>query len=147
MILIQIMGYLGSDPEVRYTSSGQKVTSFRVATNIRKGKNERTVWWRVTVWGDRFDKMISFLRKGSAVIVTGSADFPTYTDREGKEQVSYEITAEMLAFNPFGRGGKAEDELSSTSQQSEPSPAFASSGVMPGAGQANVVDVTDDIPF
>lgn len=38
MIVVQIAGRLGKDPETRFTSSGQKVTNLTVATNVRKGK-------------------------------------------------------------------------------------------------------------
>ncbi|MEI8125438.1 MAG: single-stranded DNA-binding protein, partial [Parachlamydiaceae bacterium] len=64
MIIVQIAGRLGRKPETRFTPSGQKVTSFSVATNVRKAGKEETVWWRVTVWGDRYDKMMTYLDKG-----------------------------------------------------------------------------------
>ena len=60
MNTIHVAGHLGADPEVRFTSSGQKVTTLRVAARVRKGKNEDTIWWRVTLWGEQFDKMVSF---------------------------------------------------------------------------------------
>ena len=71
MNIIQIMGNLGADPETRVTPDGQKVTSFRVAVNTRKGGNDETIWYRVTVWGDRFEKMMAFLKKGSGIMVIG----------------------------------------------------------------------------
>lgn len=108
MNIIQIMGNLGSDPETRFTPDGQKVTTFRVAVNTRKGGNDETIWYRVTVWGDRFDKMLSFLKKGSAVMVIGRLAKPQiYNDREGRPQVSLEVTAEMLFFLPSNKQDKA----------------------------------------
>ncbi len=108
MNFIHIAGNLGADPEVRFTSSGKKVTSMKVATRSRRGgKGEDiTIWWRVTVWGDQFDKMISFLKKGSGIMVYGDVHKPEiFTDREGKPQVSLEITAVHLEFSPFGKPG------------------------------------------
>lgn len=103
MFIVQIAGRLGKDPETRFTPSGQKVTTFNVATNHRKGKEDVTIWVRVTIWGDRFDKMLSYLKKGSAVIVAGRMNPPSsYTDKDGRSQVSLEVTAEMLEFSPFG---------------------------------------------
>ena len=64
MFIVHLAGHLGKDPETRFTPSGQKVTTFTIATNQRKGKEDVTVWVRVTVWGDRFDKLLSFLKKG-----------------------------------------------------------------------------------
>ena len=68
---IIIAGHLGADPEVRFTSSGQKVTTLRVATRVRRGGKDKdeTIWWRVTVWGEQFDKMIPYFKKGSPIIV------------------------------------------------------------------------------
>ena len=48
---LTIAGHLGADPEVRFTSSGQKVTTLRVAARARKGAKDETIWWKVTVWG------------------------------------------------------------------------------------------------
>ncbi len=102
MNLIQIMGRLGADPETRFTANGQKVTSFRVATNSKRAGKEETTWWRVTIWGDRFDKMLPYLKKGSAIIVTGELRAEIYMDKSGQPQISLEITAESIRFNPFG---------------------------------------------
>lgn len=100
-----IAGHLGADPEVRFTSSGQKVTTLRVAARVRKGsKGDDTIWWRVTIWGEQFDKMIPYLKKGSPIIVFGELSKPEiFTDREGRPQVSMNITAQNLLFSPFGR--------------------------------------------
>lgn len=107
MSTIHIAGHLGADPETRVTPSGQKVTTLRVATNIRRGGKDETVWFRVTMWGDRWDKMLPYLKKGSAVMVVGRLDKPEiYNDKEGRPQVSLNVTAEMVEFPPFGRPDK-----------------------------------------
>lgn len=104
MIVVQIAGHLGRDPESRFTSSGQKVTSFSVATNTKKGGQDITTWYRITLWGERFDKMLSYLKKGSAVFVTGTLQPPEiYTRQDGTQAISLDITGEMISFSPFGR--------------------------------------------
>jgi len=117
MLIVHLGGHLGKDPETRFTPSGQKVTTFSVATNQRKGKEDVTIWVRVTLWGDRFDKMLSFLKKGSGVIVTGRMTSPSaYKDKEERIQVSLEVTAEMIEFSPFGKGdrqGEAQSQQAS----------------------------------
>lgn len=102
---ITIAGHLGADPEVRFTSTGQKVTTLRVASRVRRGaKGDETIWWRVTIWGEQFDKMIPFFKKGSPIIVFGELSKPEiFTDKEGRPQVSMNITAQNLLFSPFGR--------------------------------------------
>ncbi len=123
MMHLTIAGHLGADPEERITPSGQKVTSFRVAVNTRTSGQEETVWWRVTVWGDRFDKFLSYLKKGSGVIVTGRMrPSNIWTDREGKPQVGHEITAEMIEFIP---GKKAQEGAAGSSTHSSAYPGFS----------------------
>lgn len=117
MNIIQIMGNLGSDPETRVTPDGQKVTSFRVAVNTRKGGNDETIWYRVTVWGDRFDKMMAFLKKGSGIMVIGRLSKPQiYTDKEGKQQVSLDVTADMLFFPPSNKQDRANEQTGNSYQ-------------------------------
>lgn len=116
MFIVNLAGYLGKDPETRFTPSGQKVTSFSVATSHRKGKEDVTIWVRVTIWGDRFDKLLPYLKKGSAVIVTGKFNPPsTYVDKEGKTQVNLEVVAEMLEFSPFGKNERSADSAQDVS--------------------------------
>jgi single-strand DNA-binding protein len=150
MIIVQIAGHLGSDPETRFTPSNQKVTSFRVATNIKRGGKEKTVWWKVTVWGDRFDKRIAYLKKGSAVFVMGEMGIPEiYTDKEGNPQTSFEVIAEYITFNPYG-GGKSDKPAQAQEVGEEMSSQVSSTtsrnmGPVPGSSSANFAD--DDIPF
>lgn len=128
MIIVQIAGRLGRDAETRFTASGQKVTSLTVATNVRKAGKEETVWWRVTMWGERFDKMIPYLKKGSAVVAVGEMSKPDiWADKEGRQNVGLEMTAEIVRFNPFGNPDKQENnaagnqQYSSSNKSAEPS--------------------------
>jgi single-strand DNA-binding protein len=119
---ITIAGHLGADPEVRFTSTGKKVTTLRVATRTRKGSQDDTIWWKVTVWDDQFDKMIPHFKKGSAIIVYGEVLKPEiFQDREGKPQISLEIRAIDLQFSPFGK------PEASRSGSSDPASAAAAS--------------------
>ena len=151
---ITLAGRLGTDPEVRFTPSGQKVTSFSMATNSRKGGKDETTWWRITVWGERLDKMIQYLKKGSAIIVVGELHKPEiYTDRNGNPQVSMEVTAEILKFSPFGKGqqegnGETSYQAGATSNsfESQASTTSESAGIAMGTGPDSMVD-DEEIPF
>ena len=118
MNIIQIMGNLGAEPETRFTASGQKVTSLRLASNSKKGGKEETSWWKVTIWGDRFDKMMPYLKKGSSLIVVGEMSMNMYTDKEGRQQASLEVTAEFLRFSPFGKPDSSKQEGQGQTQNS-----------------------------
>lgn len=105
MILITLTGRIGKDPETRVTTTGQKVTTFSLATEISRGSQAKeTVWWRVTVWGDRFDKMMPYFTKGKLVTVVGTLNKAPeiWSGQDGQARVgSLEITAEMLHFVPL----------------------------------------------
>lgn len=142
---LTIAGHLGADPEVRFTSSGQKVTTLRVAARARKGAKDDTIWWKVTVWGEQFDKMLAYFKKGSSIIVMGELSKPEiFTDREGKPQVSMNVTASNLMFSPFGR---PDSQSSSESSSNEPEMAHASHDSSHGQGKSDASFSDDEIPF
>jgi single-strand DNA-binding protein len=134
-----IAGHLGADPEVRFTSSGQKVTTLRVAARARGGKDE-TIWWRVSVWGEQFDKMIPYFKKGSPIIVVGEMNKPEiFTDRDGRPQISMSMTALNLMFSPFGRPDSSRSETSPASTGEEQT--------SQGQGKENTSFAEDEVPF
>lgn len=161
MNFIHIAGNLGADPEVRFTSSGKKVTTLKVASRSRRGKGgeETTIWWRVTIWGEQFDKMVSFLKKGSAVMVYGDVHKPEiFTDREGKPQVSLDITAVHIEFSPFGgkpsQGGEQQSQQANAAGPAAPfgaTPPHAETPINPymkaGAPQGRGETFDDEVPF
>ncbi|NDD57703.1 MAG: single-stranded DNA-binding protein [Chlamydiae bacterium] len=142
---ITIAGHLGADPEVRFTSSGQKVTTLRVAAKARKGAKDETIWWKVTVWGEQFDKMLTYFKKGSPIITAGELNKPEiFTDREGKPQVSMNITAMNLMFSPFGKADSS--SASESVQESELIHASVESTIH-GQGKSEMSFNDDEIPF
>lgn len=151
MNFIHIAGNLGADPEVRFTSSGKKVTNLKVATKSRRGKNNEdvTIWWRVTVWGEQFDKMVSFLKKGSSVMVYGDVHKPEiFMDREGKPQVSLDITAVHLEFSPFGKpGGSSQGDSQSQGAPAAEATSPYGGGMKAGTVQGKGETFDDEVPF
>lgn len=143
MNLIHIAGHLGNDPETRFTSGGQKVISFRLAARARKGGQDQTIWYRITIWGDRFDRLLPHLKKGSSVIVIGEMQKPEiYNSRDGQPQVSIDVTAEVIRFSPFGRTDRpGGEERQVASPELQPA---AMAGVGMGGGD-DMMD--DDLPF
>lgn len=111
MNIIQIAGHLGADADVRFTPSGQKVTTLRLASSTKKGGADITIWWRVTIWGDRFDKMVPYFKKGAALIVVGEMSKPEiYNDKEGQPQISLNVTADIVKFSPFGKSERSSQD-------------------------------------
>ena len=112
---IMIVGNLGKDPEMRYTPSGQAVTTFNVATNRKYTGSDgqlvkETTWFRVTVWGKQAESCSQYLKKGSSVLVEGrlTPDSATggpkiWTRQDGTPGTSYEVNAQTVRFLS-GRG-------------------------------------------
>lgn len=147
MNFIHIAGHLGKDPETRFTQTGTKVTTLTVATNSRKGGQDVTIWWKVTIWDDQFKNMLPHMKKGSAVIVFGEMQKPEiFTDREGKPQVSLDIRAVQLQFSPFGKPGGTPAQ-SQEARGPNAQPGFSAT---PGAAQnpsPQGATFDDEVPF
>ena len=102
---IILVGNLGRDPEMRYTPNGQQVASFSLATSEKwtghDGQTqERTIWWRVTVWGKDAENANQILKKGSKVLVEGrmtpdpkTGNPRVFTRQDGSSGAAYEVTA------------------------------------------------------
>ncbi len=143
-----VAGHLGADPEVRFTSSGQKVTTLRVAARVRKGGKDETIWWKISVWGEQFDKMIPHFKKGSPIIVVGEMNKPEiFTDREGRPQVSMSMTALNLMFSPFGRPDQGPQDQAQPATTSEPAFSGVSEGSSYGQSRASSNYADDEVPF
>ena len=93
-----LVGRLGKDPETRYTSGGQAVCHFSMATDESyKDKNgerqKRTEWHRITLWGKQAEVAQQYLKKGAQIYLEGSIRSSEWTDKEGQKKTSYEINA------------------------------------------------------
>jgi single-strand DNA-binding protein len=115
---ILLVGNLGRDPEMRYLPSGAAVTSFSMATSEKwtgqdGQQQERTIWWRVSVFGKSGEACNEYLRKGSKVLVEGrmNADPKTgnprlWSGQDGQMRSSFEVTALAVKFlSSRGEGG------------------------------------------
>ena len=100
---IAIVGYLGRDPELRYTPDGTPVSNFSVATTEkRKDKagelQETTTWFQVALFGRRAEVAKEYLSKGSHVWLEGSLALNQWTDSEGATRATLEVRASDLRF-------------------------------------------------
>jgi len=105
-----LVGNLGRDPEMRYTPSGAAVTNFSMATSEKwTGQDgqpqERTIWWRVSVFGKSGEACNEYLKKGSKVLVEGRMNADpktgnprTFQRQDGTTGTSFEVTALAVKF-------------------------------------------------
>lgn len=95
---VLLVGRLGRDPETRYTSGGQAVANFSVATDEsykdRNGERQkRTEWHKIVVWGKQAEIAQQYLKKGSLVFIEGRIQSREWQDKEGQKRTSFEIVA------------------------------------------------------
>jgi single-strand DNA-binding protein len=134
-----LVGRLGSDPEVRYTPSGDAVANFSVATSEEwKDKNsgekkERTEWHRIVAWRKLGEICGEYLSKGRQVYVEGRIQTRSWDDQNGVKKYTTEIIATDVQF----LGGR--DSAGTGQSEKPPLPEF------PGTPVAGAGD--DDIPF
>jgi single-strand DNA-binding protein len=100
---IVIVGYLGRDPELRYTPQGTQVCNFSVATTERRRDSagefqERTTWFRVTAWGRLAEVANQYLKKGSHAYIEGRLSAREYTARDGSLRTSLDVNATDIQF-------------------------------------------------
>jgi single-strand DNA-binding protein len=95
---VMLVGRLGRDPETRFTSGGQAVANFSVATDEsykdRNGERQkRTEWHKIVVWGKQAEIAQQYLKKGSLVFIEGRIQSREWQDKEGQKRTSFEIVA------------------------------------------------------
>ena len=110
---IQIIGNIGTDPEMRYTPQGNPVTSFRIATsrNFTTPEGERrqeTEWFHVVTWNKLAETCNQFLAKGRRAYVEGRLRSSVWDGQDGQKRFRNEIVANTVIF--LDRPGAATDE-------------------------------------
>lgn len=107
-----LVGNLGKDPEVRYTSGGQAVANLRIATSRswtdkQSGqRKEETEWHDVEVWGKQAEQCGEFLSKGRQVYVEGRLKTDTWDDKQsGQKRSRVKVVADTVRFLGGGAGG------------------------------------------
>lgn len=115
---LTLIGNLGNDPEMRYTPTGQQVTTFSVAASEKwtgqdNQLHERTVWFRATAWGKTAETCNTYLKKGSKVYIEGrlTADEKgsprLFTRKDGTMGASFEVTVTTIKFLSPKNSGEA----------------------------------------
>lgn len=118
-------GFLGKDPEVRFTPSGTAVCTMSVASTPRKkdgdqwiDDKENTVWFRVSQWGKEGEKCADQFRKGDKVIVTGRFSLSTFVNKDNETVSVPEINADGIALMP--RAEKKPENKQATTDDGNP---------------------------
>jgi len=140
-----LVGNLGKDPEIRYTSDGSKIASFSLATSdtwkdrATGERKDRTEWHRIVIFNEKFSEIVEkYVKKGYKVYLEGQLQTRKWTDNNGQEKYSTEVIL-----------SKYKGELSLLDSKTSTQPESLS----PSLNEKNqepehvLSDLDDDIPF
>ncbi len=123
-----LIGNLGADPELKYTSSNRPVCNLSLATNeVFKDKSgqrqEHTEWHRITVWGDTAEAAAKYLAKGRSAYIEGRLQTRSWEDKSGTKRYTTEVVADRVVFLGGGGNGAGRGDHGPGARQSDRSAA------------------------
>jgi single stranded DNA-binding protein (ssb) len=93
---VTLIGNLGREPEMRFTSEGIPVTDFSLA--VSDGSKLETLWFRVSCWRNLAEIVNAHLKKGSQVYVEGRLHPKQFEGKDGKSHSALDVVAEKVVF-------------------------------------------------
>ena len=116
--VVAIMGRLARDPELRQTTTGKNVASFRIACDRgRRDANGQSQadWIDVVAWDRQAEFVCKYFQKGSLIVVDGRLQSRSYQDKTGANRTAVEVVANNINFagpkssnpTPMGDNGYA----------------------------------------
>ena len=142
---VVLMGRLVADPELRTTTTGRTVGSFRIAVDrsfVRQGEERQADFISCVAWEQTANFISRYFHKGSMIAVEGTIQTRNYTDKNGNNRKAVEVVANNVSFC----GSKAESGTGAAPQQdyNQPAPSYASAD---NSDFEEIVDDDDDLPF
>ena len=151
-----LIGNLGRDPEVRYTTNGAAICNITIATSRQwKDKTsgerqEETEWHRVVMYDRLAEISGEYLKKGKSVYIEGRLKTRKWTDKDNVERYSTEIVAQEMTMLGGREGAGGSDEAGAQAAQAAPrsSAPARPAPTKPAAKSSTGFDnMDDDIPF
>ena len=113
---IQLIGRVGADPELRFTTDGTAVAQFNLATTKSWKKNgekqEKTTWHKIIAWRKLAEIIGQYVKKGSLLYVEGELEIREFEDKQGVKRKTHEVIINDMKM----LGGKGEGGSSSSSR-------------------------------
>lgn len=154
-----LLGNVGRDPEIRYTSSGAPIATISLATNrSRQDANgnwtDETEWHRVIAWERQAEFIMNYVNKGRKLYVEGRLQTRKWTDKNGVERYTTEVVArEIIAVDRAQEDGDEDwgdtpAPRPATRPRQQPTAAERSAErKMTGVDDELMVDEFEDVPF
>ena len=150
-----LIGNLGQDPEIRYTSGGMAIATLSLATSEswrdkQTGEQkERTEWHRVVLVGKLAEVAGQYLKKGSQVYVEGKLQTRKWQDQSGQDRYTTEVQVDSFSgvMQMLGRSGQSNQAPQPPRQQQSKSAAKPAANPNQGGYTEPPIDYDDDLPF
>jgi single-strand DNA-binding protein len=122
---VMVIGYVGRDPEMRYTPGGKPVTSFSVGTTrswtgAEGERREETEWFNVVAWGNLAEICKQYLGQGRHVYVEGRMQTRSWDDQEGNKHFRTELVAREMIMLDSPRESSGVDEATDVGEEAFP---------------------------
>ncbi|MCY3572285.1 MAG: single-stranded DNA-binding protein [Chloroflexi bacterium] len=102
---VELLGRVGSDPELRQTQGGTAVVQLRLATDRRRENgNDETDWHTVVCWAKQAEAVAGYVRKGERVYVSGRLQQQSWETDAGERRSRTEVHASEVIFLGSGNG-------------------------------------------
>lgn len=142
---VVLMGRLVADPELRTTTTGRTVGTFRIAVDrsfVRQGEERQADFIPCVAWEQTANFIGRYFHKGSMIAVVGSLQSRQYEDKNGQKRTAYDVVVREASFT----GSKTESgtgNFAAPAAPAQPAPAFQS------AAATDFEEITDDedLPF
>ena len=79
--VVNLVGRVGGDPDVKYFESGSVRCNLTLAVNRRSRNNDQPDWFNLELWGKTAEVAANYVRKGSLIGVQGALKIETWSDR------------------------------------------------------------------
>jgi single-strand DNA-binding protein len=115
MNILNAIGNIGQDAELRFLPDGTPVLQFSFALTSGYGEKQITTWLRCSVFGKRAETLAPMLTKGTKIGITGELTNRPYADKSGVEKHSLEVRVSDVTL--LGKKSESKDEHVATQRQ------------------------------
>lgn len=119
MIKVQLIGRVGSKPELRSTKAGRPVANFNIAVSAGKDANGEYVskWYPVTCWDGRAELAVKIVEKGDLLLIEGSPEVSTWTDKKDEDHTELMVHCKFLQILARSKRNEGEQQVATVATQ------------------------------
>ena len=105
---VELLGRVGTEPEMRYTPGGTAVTNLRLATDrYRRDAEDETDWHNVVIWGKTAEAVNEYVAKGERIYLWGRLAYSSWEGDDGQRRHRTEVHAQEVVFLDSTNGNGA----------------------------------------